>query len=321
MRNPKQWTGALIAATLVLLTGCDPKAPQETSFQPTEIPQTRGEVQNWTATTLNTYWFMDPPEAPGDRGDPPETKQQKTTKVENLTKILISTMRGNPPLIIGLQEIGSEDELELLATAFKAETGVTLLPLFKKGRDTFTGQNVGALYNPNLGWKLVGRADRHSDLEKEVSKHLTFTLEKGNNRLTCIVVHLRVPRDGEANIAQQNQIRAILRYTQRFLKNPEANLLVMGDFNEKDKVGSPSANINILIQNGPMWDTSEAITGPNTTHQKVNRTLDRILISASIGSGAQGIKAENVWTVPHDLDPKTGTDHYPVTLLLKENKL
>lgn len=303
--------GSVASAFLLILSILGGCKPTTTAAYP---PPREG---TWTVTTLNTYWYMDPQDTPGDRGNPPKIPEDKAVKTANLVELLIQANRGNTPHIIGFQEIGGEDELILLRNEIEAQTGIHMEPLFKKGRDTYTGQNVGALWNPGLGWKLVGQADRQRDLEREVSKHLTFTLEKEGKRLHIIIVHLRVPKDPEATLAHQNQMRAILKYSQRFLKEPDANLIVMGDFNEKEPVDSTGGDIGILLNNG-LNDSSSYINGDKSTHQKFRRTLDRILISPAINENTQGLQISDVWITPHKFSPYEGTDHYPITLLLEE---
>jgi len=276
----------------------------------------QGMAEEWVATTLNTYWYMDA--RPGQVGDPPRSIEEKNEKTQNLTRLLVEAARAHPIGIVGLQEIGSKEDGDALASALSKATNQEFVSLFAKGRDTYTGQNVGALLNLSSGWKVVGQPGRSSELEKAISKHLTFTIEKNHVRLHVVEVHLRVPRNKEAKAARQNQIRAILQYAHRFLKEENSNLIIMGDFNEPARPGSDDSDLNILTENG-MEDAADALTGLMYTHAKTKRTLDRMIISPALRQGLNHLKVGAIWITPHELPPRPTTDHFPLSMLVRED--
>jgi len=289
--------------------------------------------QEDSLTTFNTYWFFKQP-APADRGDPPRTPLEYREKVNNLANILQEATEDTNPILIGLQEVGDEEDITALANALSEKTGKKYQPLFVQGKDTYTGQDIGALLQDpaKTGWNIVGRPARHSDLEKRLSKHMVVTLEKENKRIHVAIVHLRVPSTDEAKSKHRQQIGGLLRWAMRHLaKDPNENVVIMGDFNEKHPPSSLDSALRILTDrvpalggNPPLIDTFlplEEAGRPITTYPKLNWPLDRILVSPAIAAGINGIQATGIQILAHDTyqNPRTGSDHLPVTLMLKEN--
>jgi endonuclease/exonuclease/phosphatase family metal-dependent hydrolase len=66
------------------------------------------------------------------------------------------------------------------------------------------------------------------------------------------VVHLRRPIGSDGIEKQRNQCRALLRWSMRHLSgDPKANLVIMGDFNEGQPVGSADQALAVLFQSQP----------------------------------------------------------------------
>jgi hypothetical protein len=97
---------------------------------------------------------------------------------------------------------------------------------------------------------------------------------------------LRVPRDAASKAKQLEQTRALLRWSMRHLaSNPNANLVVLGDFNEGRPVGSPEQSLAVLFQaRPPMVDSFSFLQGRARTHHD-GRAYDRILVSDGIVRG------------------------------------
>lgn len=292
--------------------------PQRETWATSEQNYSATQKKTLPVVTLNTYWFINPENTTGKLGDPPKSQEEKQIRAKNLAQLILTGSHNIPPWIIALQEIGTEEDLQDISQAIKSLSGEQFIPLFVKGKDTFTKQNTGLLLNPKFGWKIRGQANRPSDLEKEISKHTSLTLEKGGKTLTVTTVHLRVPKNPEATTTQTNQVRALLRHaTTQLSRSP--NLIILGDFNIPTPPGKQGV-LNILLDNTNMTDTSISLPREDQkTHQKINRMLDRILISSAILNGNNGLQQTGKLTVLfHNLDPKTATDHFPVTLFLRE---
>ena len=113
--------------------------------------------------TLNCYWFFDAQEGKGDI-DKPRTTLEYSTKAGHL----IGLLPKEAPLFVGFQEIGGGEDLAALAHSASARYGRAYQTLFARGKDTATGQNVGAILDTSSGWGVYGRA-----LLKWAMRHLS----------------------------------------------------------------------------------------------------------------------------------------------------
>ena len=197
--------------------------------------------------TLNCYWFFN-----GDEGKASADKPTSTLEYSTKAGHLIALLPREAPLFVGFQEIGGGDDLAALAHSASARYGRTYQTLFVRGKDTSTGQNVGAILDTASGWGVYGRASRVSDLERELSKHLVVRLTNAVTSMDICVVHLRRPIGSDGIEKQKNQCRALLKWAMRHLSgDPKANLVILGDFNEGHPVGSESQALDVLFQAKP----------------------------------------------------------------------
>jgi hypothetical protein len=229
------------------------------SVLPTQVAAATNSV---LLTTLNCYWFFG--EEDSQHADKPLSKEKYSLKAGHL----IGLLPREAPLFVGLQEIGNGDDVRALAHAAGRRYGRSYEHLFVQGRDTATRQDVGALLDISSGWGVHGRASRVSDLEKELSKHMVVRLTNAVASMDICVVHLRVPRDAESAARQQDQNRALLRWAMRHLAgNPKANVVILGDFNEGKRPGTPDQSLAVLFQaRPPMVDSFDRPTGKISTH-------------------------------------------------------
>ena len=129
----------------------------------------QGGAADISIATLNCYWLFSGEEGKGTI-DKPHTTLEYSTKAWHLVGLLPK----EAPLFVGFQEIGGGDDLAALAHSASARYGRTYQTLFARGKDTSTGQNVGAILDTSSGWGVYGRPSRVSDLERERSKHLKW---------------------------------------------------------------------------------------------------------------------------------------------------
>ena len=273
-----------------------------------------GEI---TIATLNTMWFFNPANPSGRIATPdkPVNAEEYELKAGHLAGLLPKTA----PLLIGLQEVGDISAAETLAAACSRRYGRSYATLFIKGKDTQTGQNVAFLFDASQGWKIRGREARPSELEKELTKHLVVAIDgpKGEALNAC-VIHLRRPigKDGEEK--QASQIQALLRWAFRFLgKNPQANVILLGDANVATKPDDPTSVLTPLTNNG-FVDAVWKIKNQTLPTHGDGKAFDRILVSPSLVTGASGLQLIDAEPIPHShakkKDPmrKTYTDHFCV---------
>ncbi|HWH68476.1 MAG TPA: hypothetical protein VNT26_03785 [Candidatus Sulfotelmatobacter sp.] len=123
---------------------------------------------------------------------------------------------------------------------------------------------------------------------------------------------------------QRDQCRALLRWSMRHLAiNPQANLVILGDFNEGKPVGSPDQSLAVLFQaKPPMVDTFNLLTGGISTHVD-KKAYDRILVSNAIEQGRNRLKLEMVTVQEHrhgkGEERRLYTDHYSVMAWFRLN--
>lgn len=236
--------------------------------------------------TLNCYLLFDPAINHAGKVDEasPLTREQYDTKLGNLARMA----KGYD--VIGLQETGGRQEITDLADAMGYRWA------FAKGRDTYTGQEVGLLYRPLPDWRYTVEG-RVAALDRVVSKHLLVTATNGARRVHFLVVHLLRPI-GENAARQGGQIEAINRWASEQLRNPATVVVVLGDTNSggRKPVFAFGTEINEL-------------NGYQGTHLS-GRPFDRMATS----SGARWSKVEIVHPPygrkPNDLQKKLWTDHF-----------
>lgn len=269
--------------------------------------------------TLNCYWLMSGAEGNG-QADKPRSRQEYELKAGHL----IGLLPAEAPLFVGFQEIGSGEDLAALARAASARFGRRYGALFVPGRDSATGQNVGAILDASRGWGVDGRPARASDLEKALSKHMVVRLTNAVTSLDVCVVHLRRPMGDDGKAKQLEQNRALLRWAMRHLaKNPKSNLAVMGYFNEGEPPGSPSQALAVLFKaRPPLVDIFDFARGKAVTHTD-GKAYDRILVSEAVAKGLTGLRLEGVTIQEHrhgkGPDRRLYTDHYPVAVRLDQD--
>lgn len=266
-----------------------------------------------SVTTLNCYAFFGGGETKRQLGQP-ETAPEFRQKAQNLARLWPT----NPPLLIALEEIGGAREVSYLAQLAAARYGHSFQPMFVDSKDTFTGQAIGALLDLDQGWKIAAPPGRVPELDKELSKHLVIRLTNNFSTLDLCAVHLKRNIGKYGKLAQQDQNGALKKWADaRLAKNPDANLIVLGDFNETTLPGATNAALALLIQPAGALRDSFLLAGGKFRTHATGKAYDRILISAALQNGAANWKFEKVFTQPHTHgkgeEKKLFTDHFPVT--------
>lgn len=234
--------------------------------------------------TLNCYLLFAPGSDPGgqltDKMLSPENYAQKVSNLGSLLKGLD---------FVGLQEIGSEIDAKNMAKA-----AGTYQPLFVKGKDTYTGQDVAALVLKRSGL-TVKKVTRVPALEN-LSKHLLVTLEADGKRYAVLVVHLLRPigQNEAKHLAQLDSIRDWVVSVKN--STPETTIVVLGDFNNAGK--------NLL----PLTD-SATLTDYAPTHL-TGKAFDRIFTSKKLN--ALEIVRPPLPKHANDTNKSLWTDHFLV---------
>lgn len=271
------------------------------------------QTGSFLVTTLNCRAFFGGGVTTRQFGQP-ETAPEFWAKARNLASLWPS----NAPLVLAVQEIGGEREANFLAQLAAQRYGQPYAAVTVETKDTYTQQAVGALVNVGRGWKIAGTPARVPELDKDLSKHMVLRLTNQSSALDICVVHLKRALGRYGRLEQQDQNRALKNWAAtRLAKNPDANVIVLGDFNETREPGDADAGLAPLVQPaGPMRDVFVLAGGKFRTHAG-GKAYDRILISTALADGATGWKFQRVFVQPHSHgkgeEKKLYTDHFPLT--------
>jgi endonuclease/exonuclease/phosphatase family metal-dependent hydrolase len=220
-----------------------------------------------------------------------DTYREKVNNLANLVKNLD---------FVGLQEIGGRAELEDLARAGGYRAA------YAPGKDTFTGEEVGALYKLN-SWQVRVQG-RVPSLDRLLSKHLLVTATQENRRVAFLVVHLIRPIGANAQ-KHQEQLDAITSWAKGLLAQDQTlSIIVLGDTND-DSVRHGSSLLGLGIE-------ANELTGFAPTHL-VGKPFDRlILIGRGSWSDAE-ITRPPYSRKPNELQKTLWTDHFPLQATLR----
>jgi hypothetical protein len=103
-------------------------------------------------------------------------------------------------------------------------------------------------------------------------------------------------------------------------KKPQANLVIIGDFNESQPVGSDAQALSVLFQaRPPLVDSLSRLAGKISTHTD-GKAYDRILVSDAIAKGLHGLRLDRVAIQKHrhgkGEERRLYTDHFTVVVIL-----
>jgi endonuclease/exonuclease/phosphatase family metal-dependent hydrolase len=264
-------------------------------------------------TTLNCHAFFGGGETKMALGQP-QTAPDYWRKAQNL----VGLWPANAPLFVGLEEIGGAREVVYLSQLAAARYHHSFQPVFTDTKDKYTEEAVAAVVDLSQGWGIAGQPGRDPELDKALSKHLVVKLTNNFTSLEICVVHLRRPNGKYAKLQQQDQNKALKKWANdRLAKNPRANLVILGDFNESKFPGDAAASLAALVPPvGPLRDSFSVAGGRFRTHAN-GKAYDRILFSEPMMKGESGLKFLTVFVQPHThgkgAEKYWFTDHFPVT--------
>jgi endonuclease/exonuclease/phosphatase family metal-dependent hydrolase len=267
-------------------------------------------------TTLNCYLFFGGGSQTNRDFKQPRTAQDYWKKAGNL----VSLLPADAPLLVAFEEIGKLREVEHLAQTAAARYRRRFQPVFVQGKDTFTSENVGAMLCLDYGWGLSEKPARDDGLDPHLSKHLVLHLTNAVTSMDVCIVHLlRVISGGVEKQVKQNE--ALKTWAEEQLaKNPRANVVILGDFNETKNPGDAGQSIECLVRDGrPLVDALTFASGKIKTHAD-GHAYDRILLSPAVVKGESWLKFQSISSQAHSHGKGNErmwfTDHFPVTVAL-----
>ena len=282
--------------------------------------------------TLNTHFLFDGRGGEGGasfphKGDPDLARAHRDS-IGRLIRMLDAD-------VVMLQEVENRAVLESLVRESLGNLGYEVY--FVKGRDTFTGQDVGLLSRVPVD--TVGRTDAriqvgHSNKTYGVSKNLFARLTLGGKPTTLIGLHfLAFPEDTNRKARREAQAAVIARFAAREADAGRA-VAVLGDFNDfdnrlLDRAGNrPITDVLQRVKeagDGPADDLHSVMTKvPQrerfTAHYDADdnnqvdagelSAIDHMLLSSALFRRLQ----EVTYVQAHD--PLTPTDHFPIVATL-----
>ncbi len=244
----------------------------------------------------------------------------------------------NDPDIVNILEVEGLPALELFNENFLASSGYK--PYLVKGKDTYTGQDVGLLtrIDPDAGYlERDERKGQSEDVFKSVSKHYFTTLEAGTTRIFLLGLHfISRPADESRMLPREAQADAI-RSMVAELKCVECEVIVLGDFNDYDGSAESLDHIDStpisevleivkaigtdpsddLINAAAFLDKSDRYTSfwDKNNNDQVDfpnelTSIDHILLSRGLITRVAAV------AVDHDFDPVEVSDHFPLMVTL-----
>lgn len=239
--------------------------------------------------TLNCYLCFKPGVAHSGNiaNESPLSPVEYQSKIENLAKLMSGVD------VVALQEVGGRAEIEDLAKA----TGCSWV--FAKGKDTYTGEEVGVVYRLP-GWKVVSNG-RVPALDGLLSKHLLVTAERGSERVRILVVHLIRPLKAGVE-KHQKQIEAVGAWLQSMqASEPNTTFIVLGDTNDTHSRRGGSL-FGVGVEAGELIDFQATHIG--------GRCFDRIVLAGPGKFANVSINVPPYGKKPNDSLKRVWTDHF-----------
>lgn len=170
-------------------------------------------------------------------GDRHWTPKRYWTKVRNLSKAILAVSGWNDPVLVGLGEIENEKVLKDLV--YNSPLAALKLKYIHQNSPDPRGIDVGLLYNPNVFHPLKTQflAVRSTGEKYWVSRDILYCkgLMGTTDTLHVFVNHWPSKYGGavESERKRQHAALALLASIDSIKrKNPEAQIVAMGDFNE-----------------------------------------------------------------------------------------
>lgn len=288
--------------------------------------------------TLNAEFLWDGVEPEEGRVNFP-WKLSQTEAEEHMQEIAQIIIRSDPD-IINLVEVEGMSALKRFNQEFLAGRGYNVYLV--KGKDSFTGQDVGLLTRVDPENNMIERYDKKGKsgrISKSVSKNYFAKFKIGDLKIALIGLHF-LARPGDRSRMSKRQAQAdAMRNLAMELKQEGFSIVIAGDFNDfdgdtdcLDHIGStPVTNVLSRIKMMDIGDSSDNlinaaffVANPNryTAFWDKDRdsevdfpeeltAIDHILLSKELTEMIDFVD------IPHEHDPREVTDHFPVVVVLK----
>ena len=274
-------------------------------------------------------------------GRPPEEGQvnfawkNSPDKADERMQAIASIIATHDPDIVNLVEVEGLAALEHLNSTFLAGRGYA--DYLVKGKDTYTGQDVGLLTRIDPEGGAIERDDRSGSSGttlKSVSKNYFAKLDVGGRKIALIGIHyLSRPLDSSRLHKRQAQADATLNLA-RELAASGYDVIILGDFNDytgeqaaldindhapitdviarlqrMDPASADDDLVNALRcvpkeqRYTAYWDRNK---DSRIDESQEYSAIDHILISGALAEHIARVH------IDHEHDPRKLSDHFPV---------
>lgn len=305
---------------------------------PAHADDRRNDHQRLTIMTFNAEFMWD--------GEPPEEGQVNfawkgsPTEAQARMEKIAAIIRQCDPDIVNLVEVENIDALTLLNERFLPGRGYR--PYLEKGRDSYTGQDVGLLTRIDPLGGGIRRDDRKgasAGTSKSVSKNYIARFDVGGTKFALIGLHfLAQPNREDRRPEREAQADAI----RKVALDEEAagfQVVIAGDFNDYDgaadsvdHVGSvPITHVLAALRGmDPATAADDLVNASKFAPQPERYTafwdqnddgkiqadreytsIDHILLSPALAAKVRGAR------FVHQHDPREVSDHFPVVVYLE----
>ena len=313
----------------------------EAPMPPVPEPPVLEEGQ-FSVATFNVHDHFDAIDEPENDAEPVFAAEVVARKQAKLSLVIGEAL--GCPTLLGIQEVENKALLEELAQALEPACGFRYLVAHEESVD-IRGIDLGLLADPNRvqiesvrgrqACGQVARAEADGNSCPNPGSNLfsrpplVVELVIDGQPLTVIVNHFKSKREGEAEtaarrLAQAQFVRSLVE--ERLAQNPDADVLVMGDFNDYPL----SRPMEILAgSEGPLFNSM--LLAPREERYTYifsgySQLLDTILLSPSfegrlVHAGIMHINADFPVAMAADPDsPYHASDHDIPFLILKQRE-
>ena len=266
------------------------------------------------------------------------SKSEAEAHMQDVAEVIIQS----DPDMVNLVEVENQEALQTFNQNFLAGRGYE--PFFIKGKDTFTGQDVALLTRIDPEDHQIHRYDdkgQSGTVSKSVSKNYFSKFSVNGESIALVGLHfLAFPNRSDRRFKREAQADAI-RDLGVSLQDEGFSLVVLGDFNDYDGKSdsldhidsTPITNVLQIIRGLDPNEEKDDLTNAASFAPKGQRftafwdanrngqvdppnehtAIDHILLSSNLAQRVDSVD------IPHDHDPRSVTDHYPVVVRLQMN--
>lgn len=232
-----------------------------------------GYAQTLKVATFNCYFLWDGVEP--EEGQVNFSHKYSVEAAEKHMKDIASIIKETEADILNLVEVEGLDALNRLNAGFLSAEGY--VAYLEKGKDSYTGQDVGLLTKHAPVGNTIARTDIigiSGPISKSVSKNYYAKFEVHGKKIALIGIHfVAIPNNTARLHDRQAQANAIVQLGTQ-LRTEGYDIIVLGDFNDYDG-NDTSLDLN---DNRPITSVLEDVRkmNPSTESDDLINPIDKV---------------------------------------------